>query len=124
MPKILLVEDNEMNRDMLSRRLQKRGFTVAIAVDGQQGVSMATDEKPDLILMDMSLPVLNGWEASQKIKADPATTNIPIIALTAHAMAEDRERALNAGCNEFETKPVDLASLLAKIDTLLAPPSA
>ncbi len=119
MAKILLVEDNEMNRDMLSRRLVKRGFDVVIAVDGLLGLSMATTEKPDLILMDMSLPGLSGWEASQRIKADPATAGIPIIALTAHAMAEDRDRALAAGCNEFETKPVDLASLLVKVDALL-----
>ncbi|HEY0968438.1 MAG TPA: response regulator [Opitutaceae bacterium] len=125
MAKILLVEDNEMNRDMLSRRLSKRGFDVAIAVDGLIGFAMATSEKPDLILMDMSLPGLSGWEASQRIKADPATAHIPIIALTAHAMAEDRDRALAAGCNEFETKPVDLASLLVKVDALLArPPTA
>lgn len=125
MAKILLVEDNEMNRDMLSRRLVKRGFEVVIAVDGLIGFAMATSEKPDLILMDMSLPGLSGWEASQRIKADPATAHIPIIALTAHAMAEDRDRALAAGCNEFETKPVDLASLLVKIDALVAqPPTA
>lgn len=125
MAKILLVEDNEMNRDMLSRRLVKRGFEVVIAVDGLLGLAMATSEKPDLILMDMSLPGLSGWEASQRIKADPATAHVPIIALTAHAMAEDRDRALAAGCNEFETKPVDLASLLVKVDALLAkPPTA
>lgn len=125
MPKILLVEDNEMNRDMLSRRLVKRGFEVVIAVDGLIGLTMATSEKPDLILMDMSLPGLSGWEASQKIRADPAIAHVPIIALTAHAMAEDRDRALAAGCNEFETKPVDLASLLVKVDALLSrPPTA
>jgi CheY-like chemotaxis protein len=122
MAKILLVEDNEMNRDMLSRRLVKRGFEVVIAVDGLIGLAMATSEKPDLILMDMSLPGLSGWEASQKIRADPAIAHVPIIALTAHAMAEDRDRALAAGCNEFETKPVDLASLLVKVDVLLSRP--
>ncbi len=125
MPKILLVEDNEMNRDMLSRRLQKRGFTVIIAVDGQPGVDLARTEKPDLILMDMSLPGISGWDASRQLKADAATAPIPIIALTAHAMAEDRAKALAAGCNEFETKPVDLNALLAKIDALLpkSPPA-
>lgn len=125
MAKILLVEDNEMNRDMLSRRLVKRGFEVVIAVDGLIGLAMATSEKPDLILMDMSLPGLSGWEASQKIRSDPAISKVPIIALTAHAMAEDRDRAIAAGCDEFETKPVDLASLLVKVDALLArPPTA
>ena len=123
MPKILLVEDNEMNRDMLARRLEKRGYTVVIAVDGQSGVSLARSEKPDLILMDMSLPIIDGWEASRQLKADAAVASIPIIALTAHAMAEDREKALAAGCNEYETKPVDLASLLAKIEVLLRPPA-
>jgi CheY-like chemotaxis protein len=121
MPKILLVEDNEMNRDMLARRLEKRGYTVVIAVDGQNGVALARSEKPDLILMDMSLPIIDGWEASRQLKADPAMAPIPIIALTAHAMAEDREKALAAGCNEYETKPVDLANLLAKIEVLLRP---
>jgi CheY-like chemotaxis protein len=123
MPKILLVEDNEMNRDMLARRLEKRGYAVVIAVDGQNGVALARSEKPDLILMDMSLPIIDGWEASRQLKADPAVSSIPIIALTAHAMAEDREKALAAGCNEYETKPVDLASLLAKIEALLRPPA-
>ncbi len=121
MPKILLVEDNEMNRDMLARRLEKRGYTVVIAVDGQSGVNLARSEKPDLILMDMSLPIIDGWEASRQLKADASVATIPIIALTAHAMAEDREKALAAGCNEYETKPVDLASLLAKIEVLLRP---
>ncbi len=121
MPKLLLVEDNEMNRDMLARRLEKRGYTVVIAVDGQSGVNLARSEKPDLILMDMSLPIIDGWEASRQLKADAAVATIPIIALTAHAMAEDREKALAAGCNEYETKPVDLASLLAKIEVLLRP---
>jgi two-component system cell cycle response regulator DivK len=121
MPKILLVEDNEMNRDMLARRLEKRGYSVVIAVDGQNGVALARTEKPDLILMDMSLPIIDGWEASRQLKADPAMAPTPIIALTAHAMAEDREKALAAGCNEYETKPVDLTNLLAKIEALLKP---
>jgi CheY-like chemotaxis protein len=119
MPKILLVEDNEMNRDMLSRRLVRSGFEVAIAVDGGQGVAMASSEKPDLILMDMSLPVLDGWEATRRVKADAATQAIPVIALTAHAMAEDKEKALAAGCDDFDTKPVELPRLLAKIQALL-----
>ncbi len=119
MNKILLVEDNEMNRDMLARRLQKRGYEVLLAIDGLLAVEMTQKEKPDLVLMDMSLPGLDGWEASRRLKADAATAGIPIIALTAHAMAEDREKALAAGCNEFETKPVDLTSLLAKMETLL-----
>jgi len=119
MKKILLIEDNEMNREMLARRLQKRGFEMLLAEDGLIGVDQARKNKPDLILMDMSLPNLDGWEASRQLKADPATVAIPIIALTAHAMAEDREKALAAGCDEFETKPVDLASLLAKMETLL-----
>jgi CheY-like chemotaxis protein len=120
MPKILLVEDNEMNRDMLSRRLQKRGYEVVIAVDGQQGVSLAQTEAPALIVMDMSLPVLDGWEATRQLKAAPATRAIPIIALTAHAMAGDRERAQEAGADDFDTKPVELPRLLEKIETLLA----
>ncbi|HWA09318.1 MAG TPA: response regulator [Opitutaceae bacterium] len=119
MAKILLVEDNEMNRDMLGRRLEKRGYQIAIAADGPTGLALARSGKPDLILMDMSLPGIDGWEASRQLKADPATAGIPIIALTAHAMAEDREKALAAGCNEYETKPVELTSLLAKIETLL-----
>ncbi len=119
MPKILLVEDNEMNRDMLSRRLARNGFEVAIAVDGGQGVAMATSEKPDLILMDMSLPVLDGWEATRQVKANPATQTIPVIALTAHAMAEDKEKSLAAGCDDFDTKPVELPRLLEKIKALL-----
>jgi CheY-like chemotaxis protein len=122
MPKILLVEDNEMNRDMLARRLEKRGYTVTIAVDGSQGIALTHSEKPDLVLMDMSLPGIDGWEATRQLKADQATAAIPIIALTAHAMAEDRERALAAGCNEYESKPVDLASLLAKLEAILGPP--
>jgi len=119
MAKILLVEDNEMNRDMLSRRLEKRGYQLVNAADGPSGIAMAHTEKPELILMDMSLPGIDGWEASRQLKADAATAAIPIIALTAHAMAEDREKALNAGCDEYETKPVELASLLAKIEALL-----
>ena len=113
-----------MNRDMLARRLQKRGYELILAIDGLLAVEMTQKERPDLVLMDMSLPGLDGWEASRRLKGDPATAGIPIIALTAHAMAEDREKALAAGCNEFETKPVDLASLLAKMEALLAKPSA
>jgi len=127
MPKILLVEDNEMNRDMLSRRLEKRGFTVVIAVDGAAGVAQAKAEKPDLVLMDMSLPVIDGWEATRMIRADPEVAATPIIALTAHAMSSDREKCLAAGCNDFDTKPVELARLLGKIDELLKnrpPPAA
>ena len=120
MPKILLVEDNEMNRDMLSRRLQRRGYEVVFAVDGQDGVTKAQAEAPALILMDMSLPVLDGWEASRQLKAAPATGGIPIIALTAHAMSGDREKALGAGCDDFDTKPIELDRLLAKIEALLA----
>jgi CheY-like chemotaxis protein len=119
MSKILLVEDNEMNRDMLSRRLERKGFEVVIAVDGQAGVNMATSESPDLILMDLSLPVIDGWEATRQIKADPATQSIPVIALTAHAMAGDEQKALEAGCDDYDTKPVNLKRLLDKIDTLL-----
>lgn len=119
MPKILLVEDNEMNRDMLSRRLTRNGFEVVIAVDGQQGVALATSERPDVILMDMSLPVMDGWEATRRVKADPATRAIPVIALTANAMVEDRERAMAAGCDDFDTKPVELPRLLEKIRTQL-----
>jgi CheY-like chemotaxis protein len=120
MPKILLVEDNEMNRDMLSRRLERRGFQVVIAVDGQQGVDLARSEVPDLILMDMSLPVLDGWEATRQLKKTAETRAIPIIALTAHAMAGDREKALEAGCDDYDTKPIELPRLLGKIDALLA----
>ncbi len=115
MPKILLVEDNEMNRDMLSRRLIRKGFDVVIAVDGGQGVDMATSESPDLILLDMSLPVINGWDAAQRLKAESTTRHIPIIALTAHAMGGDREKALEAGCDEYETKPVEFKRLLDKM---------
>jgi len=119
MAKILLVEDNEMNRDMLSRRLERRGYTVVMAEDGAKGVALARSDSPDIILMDMSLPVVDGWEATRQIKAAPETKGIPIIALTAHAMAGDEERALASGCNDYETKPVDLPKLLAKIDALL-----
>lgn len=126
MPKILLVEDNEMNRDMLSRRLEKRGYTLIMAVDGGVGVAMAKSDLPDLILMDMSLPVLDGWDATKLIKADPATARIPVIALTAHAMESDRQKALAAGCDDFDTKPVELNRLLLKIEELLKkfPPKA
>jgi len=113
-----------MNRDMLSRRLEKRGHTVTTAVDGAAGVARAKAEAPDIILMDMSLPVIDGWEASRQLKADSATTGIPIIALTAHAMATDREKALKAGCNDYDTKPVELPRLLGKIDRLLQSPSS
>ena len=119
MPKILLVEDNELNRDMLSRRLARNGFEVVMAVDGGQGVAMASSEKPDLILMDMSLPVMDGWEATRRVKADAATSAIPVIALTAHALVEDREKAHAAGCDDFDTKPVELPRLLKKINRLL-----
>jgi CheY-like chemotaxis protein len=119
MAKILLVEDNEMNRDMLSRRLTRNGFDVVIAVDGRKGVEMATSEKPDLILMDMSLPVMDGWDATRQVKADPTTKSIPVIALTAQAMAEDRDKAIAAGCDDFDTKPVELPRLLGKIEALL-----
>jgi two-component system, cell cycle response regulator DivK len=121
MPKILLVEDNEMNRDMLSRRLQRRGFEVVIAVDGAEGVALANSEIPDLILMDMSLPVMDGWEATKTIKANSTTQSIPVIALTAHAMSGDREKALDAGCDDYDTKPIDLPRLLTKIDTFITP---
>ena len=120
MPKILLVEDNEINRDMLSRRLERRGYQVAIALDGEQGVSMAGLEAPDLILMDMSLPVLDGWEAARRLKAAPETWSIPIIALTAHAMVGDREKAIESGCDDYDTKPVEFQRLLEKIETILA----
>jgi CheY-like chemotaxis protein len=120
MAKILLVEDNEMNRDMLSRRLTRKGFELVIAVDGQQGVDLARSENPDLILMDMSLPVKDGWTATKELKADDATKNIPVIALTAHAMSGDREQALGAGCDDYDTKPIELPRLLGKIETLLS----
>ena len=120
MAKILLVEDDEMNRDMLSRRLERRGYQVVIAVDGGQGLMLAHSEAPDLILMDMSLPVLDGWEATRQLKAAPATQAIPIIALTAHAMAGDRAQAVEAGCNDYDTKPIEFPRLLGKIHALLA----
>lgn len=120
MPKILLVEDNEMNRDMLSRRLARKGFEVVLALDGGQGVEMARSQAPDLILMDISLPVLDGWEATRKVKADDATRAIPVIALTAHAMPADEDRAREAGCDDYDTKPVELDRLLGKIHALLA----
>jgi CheY-like chemotaxis protein len=117
--KILLVEDNEMNRDMLTRRLQRRGYEVVIAVDGAQGLAMAQSESPALILMDISLPVLDGWEATRRLKMAPETKSIPVIALTAHAMSGDRERCIEAGCDDFDTKPVEIARLIGKIETLL-----
>jgi CheY-like chemotaxis protein len=120
MAKILLVEDNEMNRDMLSRRLIRKGFEVVMALDGQQAVEAAAAQSPDLILMDMSLPVIDGWEATRRIKAAEGTSTIPVIALTAHAMADDRDKALAAGCDDYDTKPVDLPRLLDKINGLLA----
>jgi CheY-like chemotaxis protein len=119
MTKILLVEDNEMNRDMLSRRLIRKGYEVIMALDGRQAVEMAAAEIPDLILMDMSLPVIDGWEATRQVKAAPATRVIPVIALTAHAMAGDREKAIQAGCDDYDTKPIDLPRLLGKITSLL-----
>jgi two-component system cell cycle response regulator DivK len=119
MAKILLVEDNEMNRDMLSRRLIRKGFDVVMAVDGEQAVALAQSELPDLILMDMSLPVVDGWEATRRVKATAVTSNIPIIALTAHAMSGDREKTLNAGCDDYDTKPIEMPRLLEKIETLL-----
>jgi CheY-like chemotaxis protein len=120
MPTILLVEDNELNRDMLSRRLVRRGFDVLIATDGAEGVAVAVAERPDLVLMDMSLPGLDGWEATRRLKAAPETRFIPVIALTAHAMASDRERAVEAGCDDYDTKPVELTRLLEKVERLLA----
>ena len=119
MAKILLVEDNEMNRDMLSRRLERKGYQIVIAVDGQQALEFAVAEKPDLILMDMSLPVMDGWEATRRLKAGEATRQIPIIALTAHAMAEDERKSREAGCNEYDTKPIELPRLLEKMEALL-----
>ena len=120
MPKILLVEDNEMNRDMLSRRLQRKGYEVATAVDGLQGVEMGRSGDYDLILMDMSLPELDGWQATRQLRAAPELERIPIIALTAHAMAGDREKALDAGCDDYDTKPIELQRLLSKMEALLA----
>jgi CheY-like chemotaxis protein len=119
MPKILLVEDQELNRDMLTRRLERRGYRVVTALDGAEGLAMAVTETPDLILMDMSLPVIDGWEATRRLKSDPATSPIPVIALTAHAMSGDRERATEAGCDDYDTKPIELAGLLTKVQSLL-----
>ena len=119
MAKILLVEDNEMNRDMLSRRLERKGYNVTLAVDGAEGLQQARSAAPDLILMDMSLPVIDGWEVTRQLKADEATRRIPVIALTAHAMASDEQKAREAGCDDFDTKPIELPRLLAKIESLL-----
>ncbi len=119
MPKVLLVEDNEMNRDMLSRRLARKKYEVLIAVDGGEGIAMARSESPDLILMDMSLPVMDGWEAARQLKASPDTSFIPVIALTAHAMSGDREKALEAGCDDYDTKPIELPRLLGKMELFL-----
>jgi CheY-like chemotaxis protein len=119
MPKLLLVEDNDNNRDMLTRRLRKKGYEVVIAMDGMQACALARSERPDLILMDLHLPIMDGWEASNQLKADPATQDIPIIALTADAMSGDRELALEAGCDDYDTKPIELQRLLEKIETLL-----
>lgn len=119
MPRILLVEDNEMNRDMLSRRLQRKGYDVIIALDGEAGVNMAATERPDLILMDMSLPVLDGWEATRRLKGLRETASIPIIALTAHVMAGDRDKAIEAGCDDYDAKPIDFERLLGKMQALL-----
>jgi CheY-like chemotaxis protein len=121
MPKVLLVEDNEMNRDMLSRRLSRRGFEVVFAVDGQQGLDLAHSEKPDIILMDMSLPVMDGWEATRRLKSDSASRSVPIIGLTAHAMSGDREKAIEAGCDDYDTKPVEIERLISKMTALLVP---
>jgi CheY-like chemotaxis protein len=119
MTKVLLVEDNEMNRDMLSRRLIRRGFQVVFAMDGQQGINLARSERPDVILMDMSLPIIDGWEATRRLKADDATREVPVIGLTAHAMSGDREKAMEAGCDDYDTKPVELERLIGKIERLL-----
>ena len=124
MTKVLLVEDNEMNRDMLSRRLVRRGFEVSFAMDGQQGVDLARTERPDIILMDMSLPIIDGWEATRRVKADDATRSIPVIGLTAHAMSGDREKAMEAGCDDYDTKPVELERLIGKMQKLLGVPQA
>lgn len=120
MTRILIVEDNEMNRDMLSRRLERKGYSVVMAVDGGEGVAKAASESPDIILMDMSLPVLDGWEATRRIKSDAATARIPVIALTAHAMAGDRDQTIQAGCDDYDTKPIDLTRLLGKIEAQLS----
>ncbi len=122
MTKILLVEDHEMNRDMLSRRLERKGYTIVMALDGQQAVDMAASEAPALILMDMSLPVIDGWEATRRVKANEATKKIPVIALTAHAMQGDEQKAREAGCDDYDTKPVELPRLLGKIEALLGGP--
>ena len=119
MPKILIVEDNEMNRDMLSRRLLRRGYEILLAVDGAEGFAAAKSQNPDLILMDMSLPVVDGWEATRRLKSDAATSSIPVIGLSAHAMAGDREKAIAAGCDDYDTKPIELPRLLQKIEALL-----
>jgi CheY-like chemotaxis protein len=119
MTKVLLVEDNEMNRDMLSRRLIRRGFQVVFAMDGQEGIDLAHTEQPDIILMDMSLPVIDGWEATRRVKADDTTRSVPVIGLTAHAMAGDREKAIEAGCDDYDTKPVELDRLIGKIERLI-----
>jgi len=119
MPRILLVEDNEMNRDMLSRRLERKGYSITMAVDGSAGVDRAIAEIPDLILMDMSLPVMDGWEATRRVKANPQTRHIPVIALTAHAMTGDRDKAMEAGCDDYDTKPIDLIRLLGKVQAQL-----
>jgi CheY-like chemotaxis protein len=119
MPKLLLVEDNEMNRDMLSRRLLRKGYEVSIAVNGNEAIERTRTERPDLVLMDISLPGIDGWEATRRLKSDPATKSIPVIALTAHALSTDREKSMAAGCDEYETKPIDLASLTNKIESLL-----
>ena len=119
MTKVLLIEDNEMSRDMLSRRLIRRGFQVVFAIDGQQGVDLAHSERPDIILMDMSLPIIDGWEATRRVKADGVTCSVPVIGLTAHAMSGDREKAIEAGCDDYDTKPVELDRLVGKIERLL-----
>ncbi len=119
MPKILLVEDNEMNSDMLSRRLERKGYEVVIAVDGEKGIAMAQSEKPHLILMDLSLPVVNGWDATRQLKDAPETRSIPVIALSAHAMASDRQKALEAGCDDYDSKPIEFSRLLEKMQKLL-----
>ena len=124
MPRILVVEDNEDNRDSLSRRLERRGFEVLLATDGKRGVEMAAAEKPDLILMDMNMPEMDGWEATRKIKSAPEAADVPVIALTAHAMTGDRERALDAGCSDYHTKPVEFPKLIAQIETLLQRPQS
>jgi len=122
MPKILLVEDNEMNRDMLSRRLSKRGYEIVLAMDGEEGIAKARSERPDLILMDMSLPIKDGWEATAELKSDVVMQKIPVIGLSAHAMSGDRDRAMQAGCDDYDTKPVELDRLLAKIEALIPKP--